>query len=403
MKIVHTSDWHLGKKLNGESLFDAHKLFLDWLSVEVLQKEKPDLLVVSGDIYDRAVPSTESIELFEEALANINRAGVKVLITAGNHDSRIRLGTNTRFMEINGLHFRTRLSQITEPVVIAGADFDLLAYGIPYLEPDSDAGVDDGKLKTGPTQQEVLAEAVSTIANDITKRRTKSNRPIRSMIAAHAWVTGSNPHDSIVSDSERNIKIGNIGWASAGIFDGIDYVAMGHLHGYQKVKHKFNCEIAYSGSPIPYSFSEKDHEKQILVVKISKNGLEISQSRSIPVPQIRGMHEIKASVADLLSNKIAPSDKWTKIVVTDDIIPINIFDTLRREKFPHLLELIPDRLNQGSSSSKSSTATLQELTPAEVVRRFVARITEQKVTKDVAEAIDECCSQVEKRISQVNK
>ena len=109
MRILHTSDWHLGKRLNSESLQDAHEKFLAWFTTDLLTEEKPDLIVVSGDIYDRAVPSTESIELFEDTLARLHSAKIPVLITAGNHDSRVRLGTNTRFMANAGLHFRTRI------------------------------------------------------------------------------------------------------------------------------------------------------------------------------------------------------------------------------------------------------------------------------------------------------
>ena len=402
MRIIHTSDWHLGKRLMGESLQDAHEKFLSWLGDEVTAEIKPDLIVVAGDIYDRAVPSTESIELFEDILSKFNKLNIPVLVTAGNHDSRVRLGTNTRFMENNGLHFRTRIEQITKPIIIPGEDFDLLAYGIPYLEPDVDTGEGPLKFATEPKQHDVLDEAVRRIKADIEGRVKKASRPIRTLIASHAWVTGSNPDDSIVSDSERNIKLGTIGWAGAGIFDKIDYVAMGHLHGHQVVKHKFDSDIRYSGSPIPYSFSEKFHKKQIIVADITKDGTQSKTFEPIEIPQIRGIQELKGSVDDFLSDKFSSSNDWIKIVITDRDLGSGVFDTLKR-KFPHLLEIIPERINDASQSRNVNTAVLHQLTPEEVTRRFVTQVTTEKISTEVEEAIDTCCGEIHKELSQVNK
>ena len=402
MKILHTSDWHLGKRLNSESLQDAHEKFLEWFATDLLQEEKPDLIVVAGDIYDRAIPSTESIELFETTLARFQQAKIPVLITAGNHDSRIRLGTNTRFMENVGLHFRTRINQITSPVVISNADFDLLAYGIPYLEPDVDVGEGEEKFKTEPKQHDVLEEAVRRIKEDISARKKNSKKPMRTLIAAHAWVTGSNPKDSVISDSERNIKLGTIGWAGASIFDGIDYVAMGHLHGHQVVKHGFATDIRYSGSPIPYSFSEKSHQKQVLVVEITKDGVAPKSFISRNIPQIRGMQEFRGTIDEFLSDKFPETSDWVKLVATNRDHPQNVFETLKR-KFPHLLELIPDYINDGNPGEENSRIAIRELTPEEVTRRFVQHVTESEVEVDVAKAIDECCGTLRKVQSQVTK
>ena len=402
MRILHTSDWHLGKRLNSESLQGAHVKFLTWFTTDLLTEEKPDLIVVSGDIYDRAVPSTESIELFEDTLARLHSAKIPVLITAGNHDSRVRLGTNTRFMANAGLHFRTRIKEMTTPVIVEGEDFDLLAYGIPYLEPDIDVGEGEEKFQTSAKQHEVLEEAVRRINEDIARRIKNASKPIKTLVAAHAWVTGSNPKDSITSDSERNIKLGTIGWAGAGIFDGIDYVAMGHLHGHQVVKHSFKTDIRYSGSPIPYSFSEKSHKKQVLVGEITKDGFNPASCESREVPQIRGMREFRGTIEEMLSEKFPETSDWVKLVATNRDFPPNIFETLKR-KFPHLLELIPDYINDGTSGGENSRIQIKELTEEEVTKRFVTHVTGAEVAQDIADAIDECCTTLRKEQSQVVK
>jgi len=283
MKILHTSDWHIGRRLHGESLASSHEKFLQWLHSEVITETKPDLLVVAGDIYDRGVPPTEAIELFEDTLAEINKYGIQVLITSGNHDSRIRLGSNTRFMSGLGLHFRTRLHDVARPVEIERDDFTLLAYGIPYLEPDVDAGADlERQWQVEASQTGVISEAMRRINEDAAARSKKASKPQRILVATHAFVEGATK-----SDSERNIKdirVGGLGQTNAAVFAGADYVAMGHIHrphSKNEIKGVGGTLLRYSGSPIPFSFSERDDLKQILAIEMTKDGLKDSAITSI--------------------------------------------------------------------------------------------------------------------------
>ncbi len=184
LRIIHTSDWHLGRKLHGESLAEAHAKFLDWFIDELLPDQKPNLIVVAGDIYDRGIPPTEVMEMFEESLARIHARGVPMLITSGNHDSSVRLGSNTRWLDPFGLHFRTRISEITKPVVIEDANFDLYAYGIPYIEPDADTGTNENQLDVPAEHTDVLDEAVRRIKANLQK--SKGSKPKISLVASHA-------------------------------------------------------------------------------------------------------------------------------------------------------------------------------------------------------------------------
>ena len=399
MRILHTSDWHLGKRLNSESLQDAHEKFLNWFATELLKEEKPDLIVVAGDIYDRAIPSTESIELFETTLARFQQAKIPVLITAGNHDSRVRLGTNTRFMENVGLHFRTRINQITSPVVISNEDFDLLAYGIPYLEPDVDAG----QWQVEASQSAVLAEAMRLINADVEDRKKQSSKPLRVLVATHAFVEGATK-----SDSERNIKdirVGGLGQTSAAVFAGADYVAMGHIHrphSKNEIKGPGSTLLRYSGSPIPFSFSERDDEKQVLQIEISKDGVKDNAIESLVAPKLRGMKQIEGTMEELISDKHPATKDWLKVVLTDKEIPINVFDTLKR-KFENLLDLETRITTDGVVGRNQDGVLLQNLTPEEVTRRFVARVTKEEASEQVAGAIDDCCADVRLALTQVNK
>jgi exonuclease SbcD len=404
MKILHTSDWHLGRRLHGESLTASHEKFLTWLHGEVLQDEKPDLLVVAGDIYDRGIPPTESIELFEDTLAEINKYGIQVLITSGNHDSRVRLGSNTRFMAGLGLHFRTRLADVARPVEVPGEDFTLLAYGIPYLEPDVDAGPDlERQWQVELSQSGVIAEAMRRINEDVQARAKSSAKPIRILVATHAFVEGATK-----SDSERNIKdirVGGLGQTSAAVFAGADYVAMGHIHrphAKNEIKGVGSTLLRYSGSPIPFSFSERDDVKQILSIEMTKDGVKDSGISSIAAPKVRGMEQIEGSLKELLSDETPASKNWIKVVLTDKEIPPNVFDTLKN-KFEHLLDLHIRATTDGIASRSQDGVLLQNLTPEEVTKRFVARVTDESVSSELATAIDECCADIRLSLSQVNK
>ncbi len=403
MRILHTSDWHLGRRLHGESLTESHERFLGWLHSEVLADTRPDLLVVAGDIYDRGVPPTEAIELLEDSLAEIQKRGIQVLITAGNHDSRVRLGSNSRFMAGIGLHYRTRLREIASPVEIEGDDFTLLAYGIPYLEPDVDTGQADHQWNVDASQTGVLAEAMRRITLDIEARKAAANKPIRTLVASHAFVQGAS-----ASDSERNIKdvkVGGLGQADAAVFSGVDYVAMGHIHrphAKNEIKGPASTLLRYSGSPIPFSFSERDDTKQLLLVEYSKDGVKDSGISSIPAPKLRGMKQIEGTLQEILSDKFKESDDWIKVILKDKDIPISVFETIKR-KYKHLLDLDHRSSFVPNDLEAREDTLLQNLTPEEVTRRFVERVTKEEVADDVSAAIDSCCAEVRTELTQVTK
>jgi len=332
-------------------------------------------------------------------LAEINKYGIQVLITSGNHDSRVRLGSNTRFMSGLGLHFRTRLHEVAKPVVVPSDDFDLLAYGIPYLEPDVDAGV----WQVEASQSAVLAEAMRLINEDVETRKKQSSKPLKVLVATHAFVEGATK-----SDSERNIKdirVGGLGQTSAAVFAGADYVAMGHIHrphSKNEIKGPGSTLLRYSGSPIPFSFSERDDEKQVLQIEISKEGVKDSGIETLIAPKLRGMQQIEGTMAELISDKHAATKDWLKVVLTDKEIPINVFDTLKR-KFENLLDLETRITTDGVVGRNQDGVLLQNLTPEEVTRRFVERVTKEEASEQVASAIDDCCADVRLSLTQVNK
>lgn len=396
IRIIHTSDWHLGRKLHGESLAEAHTIFLDWFIDELIPDQKPQLIVVAGDIYDRGIPPTEVMELFEESLSRIHARGVPMLITSGNHDSSVRLGSNTRWLDRVGLHFRTRISEITRPVVIEGTDFELYAYGIPYIEPDADTGTGDNQFDVPAEHTDVLNEAVKRIKADLSKRPGSKQK--RTLVASHAFVSGG-----IASESERPLRIGGAEIADSAVFSGINYVAMGHLHGARPLEEMKQSTICYSGSPLPFSFSERDHEKQVLIVEMDADGVSHKNVRSVPIPQIRKMRFLEDTLENVY--KIAESDPnrndWMHIKLRDTNVAPGVYDALKA-RYPHLLKWEYNR--DGRDSVYVPNQAGEKLnSPAEITKRFYERVTEEAPSQSMVNLIEDCCNSVNESLSQVKK
>ena len=242
MRLLHTSDWHLGRAFHRVNMLGAQAEFIGHL-VTTVRERAVDAVVVSGDVYDRAVPPLAAVELFDDALHRLAGLGVPTVMISGNHDSARRLGVGAGLIGRAGIHLRTEPSASGTPVVLADGDGDVAFYGLPYLEP---ALVKDefGVEKAG--HEAVLAAAMDRVRADLAARAPGT----RSVVLAHAFVTGGEP-----SDSERDITVGGVAAVPAGVFDGVDYVALGHLHGCQTLTDR----VRYSGSPLPYSFSEAAH------------------------------------------------------------------------------------------------------------------------------------------------
>jgi exonuclease SbcD len=326
MRVVHTSDWHLGRTLHGESLLEHQAAFLTWLLGQAVSHQA-DGVVVAGDIYDRAVPSTDAVALLDRALRDFAAARIPVIITSGNHDSPVRLGFGARLSELAGIHLRTSVADITRPVVLSDADGEVAIYGIPYLLPD--AVMDE--LGAQRSHQSVLTAAVARIRADAAARGIG-----RTVVAAHAFVTGAMP-----SDSERDIRVGGICDAPASVFDGVSYVALGHLHGQQNIPSGgTGTTVRYSGSPLAFSFSERNQAKSVTLADIDATGQVTTTKLPAPVP--RPLREVRGKIDDLLARADGElcdlAAAWVKVVLTDTARPHSPMERLR-EKWPYTLVL----------------------------------------------------------------
>jgi DNA repair protein SbcD/Mre11 len=324
MRLIHTSDWHLGRSLHGENLLEHQDAFLGWLLGEAL-RHRVEAVVVAGDVYDRAVPGTDAVALLGRTLENFARAGIAVIVTSGNHDSPIRLGFGGRLSEAAGVHLRTTVADIPRPVIVADSYGEVAIYGIPYLLPDAVMA----DLGAERSHAAVLTAATRLIREDAAARGIA-----RTVVAAHAFVTGAQ-----ASQSERDIRVGGIGDAPARVFDGFSYVALGHLHGQQRVPIAGSATVArYAGSPLAFSFSEQHHAKSVTLVEIDAAGHAVAKPLAAPVP--RPLREVRGRLDELLAGAgpAGLAQAWVKVVLTDPVRPSSPMERLR-EKWPHTLVL----------------------------------------------------------------
>ncbi|WP_329067140.1 exonuclease SbcCD subunit D [Amycolatopsis sp. NBC_01480] len=321
MKVLHTSDWHIGRTFHGADLLAEQEAVLGHLA-GLVTSEAVDVVVVAGDIYDRAVPSAEAVRVATAALARIRQAGAQLVITPGNHDSGPRLGAFAEFAAAGGLHVRATVAGLAEPVLLADEHGEVAFYGLPYLEPEPSRhalGVPEARGHTG-----VLTEAMRRVREDL------ATRPgTRSVVLAHAFVTGGN-----ASESERTIAVGGVEQVPGSVFDGVDYVALGHLHGPQALAE----HLRYSGSPLAYSFSEARRRKSVWLVDLDATGLAEVRRHELPVP--RALATLRGELAELLS---APEhEEWTEhflsVTLTDRVRPVDAMRKLR-DRFPHAVHL----------------------------------------------------------------
>jgi exonuclease SbcD len=355
MRFLHTSDWHLGRSLHRADLRAAQSGFLDHL-VETARSAQVDAVLVAGDVYDRAIPPVDSVALYEDALARLRSTGARVIVISGNHDSGRRLGVNSVLIDASGVHLRTRPAALADPVMLADESGAIAVYGVPYLEPALDLEpVADPEQATAPepapgtsdatepeaaggprTHEAVLGKAVRRIRADVAARGVA-----RAVVLAHAWVAGGasaqerqRDAEQGRSDSERDISVGGIGYVPASLFDGFGYVALGHLHGRQTLTEN----MRYSGSPLPYSFSEKNHKKGTWLVEV---GLDRKTSAEwVPAPVHRRLATLTGRIDDLLGSREHDEHEgdFLAVTLTDTVRPEGAMDRLRA-RFPHILTL----------------------------------------------------------------
>lgn len=360
MRLLHTSDWHLGISLKGVPLIDHQRDFLAWL-VDLARARHVDGVLVCGDVYDRAIPPVDAVTLLEQALIDL-AAVCPVVVISGNHDSATRLGFGGRLMEAGRVHLRSGVDDLDRPVEIVGRDgVTTLVYGLPYLEPE----VVRERLGAERSHHAVLSVAMDRVRAHLDEQRVDGRLP-RAVAMAHAFIAGGT-----VSESERDITVGGIADAPVSVFAGVDYVALGHLHRPQVVSE--DPPARYSGTPLAYSFSEEGHTKSVAVVDIDSVGTVSVETVSTPVP--RPLVTLRGDLMDLLADPAwgYAEEAWTRIVLTDAVRPESPMERLRT-RFRHTIELGFDNTG-GVDATPGTVLDPRSADPMTVVAGFIEHVT----------------------------
>jgi exonuclease SbcD len=426
MLILHTSDWHLGRGLHGFDLAAAQAAFVDHL-VEVARTERVDLVVVAGDVHDRAIPPVSALRLFDEALSRLRDTGAHVVVISGNHDAPARLGDKSGLLDPR-VTIRTDPARLADPVVVEDRFGPVRVYPVPYLEPaavadvlpkldeDAPAPGDDGTIDDAadlpavppspstvegaddppfPGMVSLFEEAelapslvpatprppaffggrrtgrrTAPLSHAATLRRALAAvrtdlaaHDARSVVIAHAWVTGA-----AASDSERDISVGGVANVPAALFDGITYTALGHLHRPQGVPDRPG--LRYSGSPLAYSFAEAAEPKSSLLVELGPAGL--ARVEAVPTPVFRRLTTLRGRLHDLLTRLEygEHADDLVAVVLTDAERPVDAMAALRA-RFPRTLVLRHEPPRASAAGTRTFTERTRGRDDLDVASDFV--------------------------------
>ncbi len=277
MKLIHLSDLHLGKNVNGYSMLEDQRYILATI-LQVIEAEKPDGVIIAGDVYDKSVPSAEAVELLDDFLVKLSRANTQVFVISGNHDSPERLAFGNRLIEASGIHLSPVYDGTVTPFVLQDEYGEVGIYMLPFIKPVHVRRYYPEEEITSYT--DALRAAIAHM--DIDPER-------RNVLISHQFVTGA-----MRSDSEE-ISVGGSDNVDASVFEPFDYTALGHIHGPQNIGSKKN--IRYCGTPLKYSFSEANHKKSVTVVELKEKGT--LNVRTVPLVPKHDMVKIKGTYEEL--------------------------------------------------------------------------------------------------------
>lgn len=330
MKILHTSDWHLGKSVMGRSMLEDQEYFIDNVFLPALDSEHPDAVIISGDIFDRSVAPVEALALFNRAVNETCSRGIVTAVIAGNHDGAQRLAVYSGLLRSQGLYISASPFD-TPPIHIKDNSGELYIHLLPYFD--------------AATARDILGRDDIHGQNAAFKAVMEKMRPYpaaRNVLAAHCFAAGA-----VTCQSESQLSVGGSDGVDPAAFADFDYVALGHLHGPQRSgKNGY-----YSGSPLKYSFDEEHHKKSLSIVTFDEGGTQI---RRLPCTPLRDMRTVTGNIKDIIT---AAKDDPAR----EDYIYANLTDTrpvfepmaLLREHYPNVLGLHPGWLDVGAAAANS--------------------------------------------------
>ncbi|MDO7976772.1 exonuclease SbcCD subunit D [Oceanotoga teriensis] len=357
MKIIHTADWHLGKIIYSNYMTQEQEYILEQF-INYVEKNKPDVIIISGDIYDRSIPPSEAVNLLNKVLSNIViKNKIPTMIISGNHDSEERLEFLNGILSEMDLHIEGKIKKQIKKVIINKNSKDKTNfYLLPYIEMQKVKDLYEIDFQTKNEAMKYIIKEMKIDTNEI------------NILISHEYVAGG-----IESDSERILSIGGTEYVDPQILKDFDYVALGHLHGPQKIKYE---KIRYSGSLMKYSFSETNQKKGMNLIEINqKNDIKIKQINFKPK---RDMKIIKGLFNEII--KMENTDDYLHIIIEDQE-PIYEAINKLRTKYPNVLSLEFPNLKT-NNDIKTNKKNIKNISPNELFYYFYEEIKGKKINEN---------------------
>lgn len=394
MKIIHTSDWHIGKIVNEFSMLEDQKYILDEL-LKLVDKERPDVLIIAGDMYDRSIPPVDGVELLNDILSKlVMEKGIKVLTISGNHDSGERVCFASNILEKQGLYIVGHDEELYRKIEIDDEDGKVNFYLIPYKDPSVIRKLlDNSEIKNHN-------DAMKAIVEKINKNLNKSERNI---LVAHGYVTmyreeaKESDEDKYevanleVSESERPLSIGGTDLIDCNIFNDFDYVALGHLHGRQKIGRE---EVRYSGSLLKYSFSEVTHKKGVTIFNIDKDKKVTLDLRELK--PLRNLRIIKGNIDELIEvgrDVVDGREDYIQAILLDEGELINPIEKLRAV-YPNVMLITREKKREYDENNTSAKKGYKSKSEKDLFEEFYNALSDGEFTEEKSKIIDETINEI---------
>lgn len=358
MKFFHTADWHLGKLVQGVYMTDEQKYILN-LFMDAIEREKPDAVIIAGDLYDRAVPPPEAVELLDMVLEKIViQLKTPVLVIAGNHDSPSRLNFGSKMMKERGLHIVGRFDPNEAPIILQDEHGEVHFHLVPYVDPSivKNAFLDDS-IKSHQDATEKIIE----------HRKTLMDSNARHVYVGHAFITPRGEEMENTSESERPLSIGGAEHVSANLFNDYHYTALGHLHQAHRVGQE---KIRYAGSPLKYSLSEQHHKKGFYIVDLDEAG-NAEIERKLLLPR-RDLREVEATLEEIYHTPI--NEDYVYVKLLDETPVLSPMEKVRTV-YPNAMHVARGSYGLGFHQDQADKAVNQsELSETDLLKAFYKEI-----------------------------
>ena len=345
MKLIHLSDLHLGKRVNEFSMLEDQQYILEEI-LRIIDSEKPDGVLIAGDVYDKTVPSAEAVTLLDEFLVQLSKRDTQTFLISGNHDSAERLAFGGRLMEQSGIHIARVYNGVFAPLTLRDEYGPVDLYLLPFLRPV--------QVRRFFPESEIATytEAMAAVlgAADIDKTH-------RNVLVTHQFVTGAQTCDS------EELSVGGTDNVDVSVFDDFDYIALGHIHGPQKIGHE---TVRYCGTPLKYSFSEVGHKKSVTVVELAEKGSVAI--RTVPLVPKRDMSELRGAYNELMEGKPFRND-YLRITLTDEEDIPNAVNNLRTV-YPYIMRLDYDNRRTRTESHVDGAEQVERKRPLTLFEEF---------------------------------